>query len=70
MVDDLVQLAHEEGASSILFIIETPGRRKPLMGIAGRLRADPHRAIGQLTVIKQRLVKLATESDEFADSSL
>jgi hypothetical protein len=60
-------LASEEGACSILFIVETPGRRQPVVGVAGRLRADPHRAIGQISVMKQQLVKLASEQSDISD---
>lgn len=69
VVDDLAELAHTEGALSILFIVEMPGRKNPIVGIAGRLRSDPHRAIGQLSVVQQRLVKLAAHHDGFADST-
>lgn len=68
VVDELVDIARSEGASSILFILETPRRRHPIVGVVGRLRADPHRAIGQLVVMKQRLVQMVRGRVDFADS--
>lgn len=70
VVDDLAHIARTEGASSILFIMETPQRREPVVGVMGRLRADPQRAIGQLSVVQRILVKMAARGMAFADSSL
>lgn len=59
VLGDLFDVARSEGASSLLFVMETPRRRTPVVGAVGRLRADPRRAIGELALLKQRLVKLA-----------
>lgn len=68
VVDDIANFVRTEGASSLIFLIESPRRRRSLTGVVGRFRADPRRAIGELAVLKSELVQFA--SNEFTDSAL
>lgn len=58
VIEDLLDYAKEHGMTSFQFIAEIPGQREPLDGVVGRFRADPHRLIGQLTIVQSKLVRL------------
>lgn len=47
---------------SLLFIGEEIGNPDPLYGLVGRFRTDPHRAIGQMAVMKRKLILFAADS--------
>lgn len=44
---------------AFLFIAEEIGNPHPLLGMVGRFRTDPSRAIGHLAVMKAKVIELA-----------
>lgn len=58
VIEDLLDFAKEHGMTGFQFVAEVSGQREPLDGVVGRFRSDPHRLIGELTVVKSKLVRL------------
>lgn len=69
VIEELLELARDEGMTSFLFIAENRSRGQ-VEGMVGRCRRDPLRAIGQLAVLKSKLARWVAKQKEFPDSLL
>lgn len=62
-IEELLLASREHGFSSFMFIAEGRGRAR-FEGVVGQFRQEPLRAIGWLTLIKEKLARLAASSQE------
>lgn len=60
VLEALLKKARAGRLPSFSFVAEELGNPEALYGVVGRHRSDPSRAIGPLSVMKAKLIELAT----------